>query len=41
MQKESFVNDARIDHFTVVWHVTRPLYESEVLGDLDMLETKN
>ena len=30
-----------IDHFTVLWHVTRPLYESEVRVDLDMTETKN
>ena len=30
-----------IDLFTVLWHVTRPLYESEVCGDLDMIETKN
>ena len=30
-----------MDHFTVLWHVTRPLYESEVRVDLDVIETKN
>ena len=30
-----------IVHFTVLWHVTRPLHESEVRVDLDMIETKN
>ena len=29
-----------IDHFTVLWHVTRPLFESEVCVDLDTIETK-
>ena len=30
-----------MDHFIVLWHVTRPLYESEVRVDLGMIETKN
>ena len=31
----------RIDYFTVVWNVTKPLYESEVGGDLEMIEMQN
>ena len=30
-----------IDHFTVVWNVTKPLYESEVRGDHEMIEIRN
>lgn len=30
-----------IDHFTVVYNVTKPLHESEVRVDLDVIETQN
>lgn len=30
----------RIDHFTVLWNVTKPLYESEVRVDLVMIEIR-
>ena len=30
-----------IEHFTVLWHVTRPQYENEIWSDLDMIDTKD
>ena len=30
-----------IDHFTVLGNITKPLYESEVRGDPEMIETRN
>ena len=30
-----------IGHFTILRNVTKPLHESEVRGDLEMIETQN